>query len=169
MKNGIVVFLMLLSMAFSNALQAQNTSTDSTKTSKIINSSSQTVTPITPAGQKDTPVVKKDDKTVSKTNNDYGDVSIYRALAAGLILLIVMILIHHMFDHVKRMNQHIGFHTIKIIGLILIFPILAVLILLSNGPTALISENTTATLFGAIIGYVLSKDTSIPKDDKTNN
>lgn len=68
---------------------------------------------------------------------------------------VIMIVLISLFFYSKRKAPYFGFHSIKFIGLILIFPGICILALISKD---LINGATLAALFGTIAGYVLSRD-----------
>lgn len=91
--------------------------------------------------------------------------------------VIMIVLIFLFFSHLKRNNTHIGFQSIKLIGLILIFPGICILAIV--GGTDVLAGQTLAVLLGTIAGYVLSRDDDkdprpqagnpAPKDTEQNN
>jgi len=88
--------------------------------------------------------------------------------------VVMIILLYYFFRHIKTQNQRIGFQSIKLIGLILIFP--GICILAIAGGKEILAGQTLAVLLGTIAGYVLSRDDepkdNIPKDQnnfKTEN
>jgi cell division protein FtsB len=79
-----------------------------------------------------------------------------------LFFVVMLFLFYKFFDHIKKHDQYIGFQSIKLIGLILMFPGICILALAGNN---LISDTTLAALLGTIAGYVLSRD----EDSKGKN
>lgn len=69
--------------------------------------------------------------------------------------IIMLFLFYKFFEHIKSHEQYIGFQSIKLIGLILMFPGICILALVGNN---LINGSTLAALLGTIAGYVLSRD-----------
>lgn len=83
-----------------------------------------------------------------------------------LFFVIMLFLFYYFFEHIRRNRQRIGFQSIKLIGLILMFPGICIIALVGNG---LIGGSTLAALLGTIAGYVLSKEDDPKKTtaDKT--
>jgi hypothetical protein len=82
-----------------------------------------------------------------------------------LFFIVMVLLLILFFTHIRFLPQRIGFQSIKLIGLILIFPGICILTIV--GGTAVLSGQTLAALLGTIAGYVLSRDDDskdIPKD-----
>jgi hypothetical protein len=75
--------------------------------------------------------------------------------------LIMALLLVMFFRHLKVNNQRIGYQSIKLIGLILIFPGVCILATVGQG---ILKSETLAALFGTIAGYVLSRE-----DDSKDN
>ncbi len=82
-------------------------------------------------------------------------------IAIGFFIVMLLLLILF-FIHLYRHNQRIGFQSIKLIGLILIFPGICILALI--GGTEILGGQTLAALFGTIAGYVLSREDDPNKD-----
>lgn len=81
-----------------------------------------------------------------------------------LFFAVILILLYYFFRHIRTDDHHrqyLGFQSIKLIGLILIFPGICITALVGGG---LIGGSTLAALFGTIAGYVLSKDDDASKD-----
>jgi hypothetical protein len=72
-----------------------------------------------------------------------------------LFFAVMLVLFFYFFRHIRENHQFLGFQSIKLIGLILMFPGICIIALVGNG---LISDTTLAALFGTIAGYVLSKE-----------
>jgi hypothetical protein len=70
--------------------------------------------------------------------------------------VVMLVLFIYFFSYLKRNNQRIGFQSIKLIGLILIFPGICILAIV--GGESILSGQTLAVLLGTIAGYVLSRD-----------
>ncbi|MTH13940.1 hypothetical protein [Flavobacterium sp. LC2016-01] len=77
-----------------------------------------------------------------------------------LFFAVMLFLFYKLFGHLKDREQYIGFQSIKLIGLILMFPGICILALAGGG---LIGGSTLAALLGTIAGYVLSREDD-PKD-----
>ena len=73
-----------------------------------------------------------------------------------LFFIVMVLLLVFFFIHVRFLHQRIGFQSIKLIGLILIFPGICILTIV--GGTTVLSGQTLAALLGTIAGYVLSRD-----------
>lgn len=78
-----------------------------------------------------------------------------KAISIGFFVVMILLILLFFISKMKSSNPYFGFHSIKFIGLILIFPGICILALISN---ELISGATLAALFGTIAGYVLSRD-----------
>jgi hypothetical protein len=88
-------------------------------------------------------------------------ISEYAILFIVFLFFVIMIfLFYKFFGHIKAKDQYIGFQSIKLIGLILMFPGICILALAGGG---LIGGSTLAALLGTIAGYVLSREDD-PKD-----
>lgn len=81
-------------------------------------------------------------------------------IVSVLFFVVMLFLFYKIFVHLKNNHQFIGFQSIKLIGLILIFPGICIIALIGGG---LIEGSTLAALLGTIAGYVLSTD-----DDSKN-
>lgn len=79
---------------------------------------------------------------------------VFVIVVAFFLVMILMILIF--FNHLRKRNQPIGYQSIKLIGLILIFPGICILAIV--GGDHILSNQTLAVLLGTIAGYVLSRD-----------
>ena len=72
-----------------------------------------------------------------------------------LFFVVMLFLFYKIFLHLRNKNQYIGFQSIKLIGLILMFPGICIIALVGGG---LIGSSTLAALLGSIAGYVLSTE-----------
>ncbi|GEM_PF-2557875 len=72
-----------------------------------------------------------------------------------LFFVVMLFLFYKIFLHLRTNRQFIGFQSIKLIGLVLIFPGICIIALIGGG---LIGGSTLAALLGTIAGYVLSSD-----------
>lgn len=77
-----------------------------------------------------------------------------------LFFVVMLFLFYRFFSHLKNTHQFIGAQSIKLIGLILIFPGVCILALVGRG---LLESSTLAALLGTIAGYVLGTE-----DDSKN-
>ena len=80
---------------------------------------------------------------------------------AFFVIMLVLILLF--FWYLRERKQRIGFQSIKLIGLILIFPGICILAIVGGEPV--LSGQTLAVLLGTIAGYVLSRDGDDSKDN----
>lgn len=78
-----------------------------------------------------------------------------KIISIGFFVIMILLIILFFVSKMKSGNPYFGFHSIKFVGLILIFPGICILALISE---ELIGGATLAALFGTIAGYVLSRD-----------
>ncbi|MEK6154578.1 hypothetical protein WIW50_15010 [Flavobacteriaceae bacterium 3-367] len=143
-----LVFLLFFGLVFNTNLQGQTDSTNvKEKTEKSIKKNKGK----TNADEKKE---KSDEKEKAAADN-YPKVSEDTIQYISIGFFVVMILLISLFFYSKRKAPYLGFHSIKFIGLILIFPGICILALISKD---LINGSTLAALFGTIAGYVLSRD-----------
>lgn len=97
----------------------------------------------------------------STDTNGYGPTETMSLVIIIAFFLIMALLLVKFFKHLKDNNQRIGYQSIKLIGLILIFPGVCILAI---GGQGILKGETLAALFGTIAGYVLSRE-----DDNKDN
>ena len=104
---------------------------------------------------------KKEDEAKAAEKND-GNIRVMPPISEMTIqivsiffFVVMLFLFYYFFDHIRRNRQRIGFQSIKLIGLILMFPGICIIALVGNG---LIGGSTLAALLGTIAGYVLSRE-----------
>ncbi|MBN8641758.1 MAG: hypothetical protein J0L86_08120 [Flavobacteriales bacterium] len=92
------------------------------------------------------------------------DLAVLKLIIVIFFFIIMAYLIYKFFNHIELdgIKQRIGFQSIKLIGLILMFPGICMLALV--GGESVLSGQTLAVLLGTIAGYILSRD-----DDKNEN
>ena len=95
-------------------------------------------------------------KTVEADRKSYTPEETATLIIVVAFFLIMIILLLKFFEHLKHHKQRIGYQSIKLIGLILIFPGVCVLALI--GGKEILSGETLAVLLGTIAGYVLSRE-----------
>lgn len=106
----------------------------------------------------DTAAEKKKKEEASKSSaSEYTKLTIAIGFFVVMFLLVLLF-----FNHLKKHNQRIGYQSIKLIGLILIFPGICILALI--GGTEILGGQTLAVLLGTIAGYVLSREDDNNKD-----
>ncbi len=163
-KMILLLFLFLAPMYAGGTEAQKNTPSDKPKVEKKTEQSDTTKNPevITNAVEKKT-VVKKGEVTTEKEGCKSDCFREKGYLAISILFFVVMLfLFYNFFAHIKKHDQYIGFQSIKLIGLVLMFPGICILALAGNN---LISDTTLAALLGTIAGYVLSRD----EDSKAKN
>lgn len=103
--------------------------------------------------------IKKINKKLNDKNSENDTVektTVNNLIIAIAFFLIMATLIVYFFRHLRIHNQRIGYQSIKLIGLILIFPGICILSIV--GGSKILSGQTLAVLLGTIAGYVLSRD-----------
>nr|WP_299174666.1 OPT/YSL family transporter [uncultured Allomuricauda sp.] len=100
-------------------------------------------------------IKENNDEEDSKSKNPIITEDTIKIISIGFFAVMILLIILFFISKMKSSNPYFGFHSIKFIGLILIFPGICILALIS---TELISGATLAALFGTIAGYVLSRD-----------
>lgn len=150
------------------ALQLNETQKDPKKTEKI-----DTVSSAKPPTKQDTVknINKIETKIAPESKTDAGvnriGISEFSIQIISISFFLVMLfLLYNYFEYLKRQNQRIGYQSIKLIGLVLIFPGICILALV--GGDSLMSGETLAALFGTIAGYVLSKEEDSNVDSLKN-
>lgn len=101
-------------------------------------------------------------KTAETNTAPYTPKEIATLIIVVAFFLVMILLLLQFFMHLKDHKQRIGYQSIKLIGLILIFPGVCVLALI--GGKDILSGETLAVLLGTIAGYVLSRE-----DDNKDN
>lgn len=100
--------------------------------------------------------VTKESKVGFAPAKFYGPQEIAELIIIIAFFLIMILLIYKFFRHLADHKQRIGYQSIKLIGLILIFPGICILALV--GGEKILSGQTLAVLLGTIAGYVLSRE-----------
>ena len=91
----------------------------------------------------------------------YGPAETMNLVIVIAFFFIMALLLVMFFVHLNVNHQRIGYQSIKLIGLILIFPGVCILATVGQG---ILKSETLAALFGTIAGYVLSRE-----DDNKDN
>lgn len=128
------------------------TSKDTTKTS--ITKKPVTETKATPKPPASSPKVKNNETTITNRQSlPVTETTIITVCVSFFIIMLVLILLF--FKYVFKKEIYLGFHSIKFIGLVIIFPGICIIALVGGD---LIQGSTLAALLGTIAGYVLSKE-----------
>ncbi|MBK8562032.1 MAG: hypothetical protein IPN76_01410 [Saprospiraceae bacterium] len=147
-----------LFLFFSIGLNAQVNPSETVDTPKKENVAQPTPVVSNP-GQPTTPQQAKPNSEPGKADTPKGmaDADSYYIKWGFLILsfALMLYLFYKFFKHLEAHKQRIGYQSIKLIGLILIFPGVCVLAVIGNG---LLNSEVLAALLGTIAGYVLSRD-----------
>lgn len=94
-------------------------------------------------------------KASESNTKTYDTTSTLSLIIVIAFFFIMALLLFKFFKHLKDNSQRIGYQSIKLIGLILIFPGVCIL---AVGAKGILSGETLAALFGTIAGYVLSRE-----------
>ncbi|MEE1963095.1 hypothetical protein V1387_10405 [Allomuricauda taeanensis] len=154
-----IIPLVLFGFMLNHVMMAQSDSMDNNKKRE-----QQLLEKTSDFSQKDNDKSQSGNKENADKNNVYPIITEFtiQVITVGFFLIMILLIVLFFVSKVKSSNPYFGFHSIKFIGMILMFPGICILALIS---TDLISGSTLAALFGTIAGYVLSRD----KDDDSDS
>lgn len=148
-----VAFLLFFGLMMNTVLTAQTDSIDNKEKKENVVSENKNSSS-SEKGKTDSGAKNKGDEESDKKFPEISELTI-QIISICFFLVMLLLIILFFRSKAKSDNPYFGFHSIKFIGLILIFPGICILALISD---QLINGSTLAALFGTIAGYVLSRD-----------
>nr|WP_299213844.1 hypothetical protein [uncultured Allomuricauda sp.] len=148
-----IALLLFFGLMINTVLAAQTDSIDKKeKKEKIVSESEDSAR--NEKGKADSGAKGRVNQESDKKSSEISELTI-QIISICFFLVMLLLIILFFRSKAKSDNPYFGFHSIKFIGLILIFPGICILALISD---ELINGSTLAALFGTIAGYVLSRD-----------